>query len=57
MILASSHALPDNGEYAVAAFLVFLALVLVYVVIMAVRLARMERELVELTAEAEARDE
>ena len=34
--------------YLAAAYLVFLALVLVYVAIMAARLARMERELSEL---------
>jgi len=41
-------ALPDNVGYVAAAYLVFLALVLVYVVIMASRLARHQRELLEL---------
>ena len=36
-----------NG-YVAAAYLVFLALVLIYVAIMAVRLSRVERELTEL---------
>jgi hypothetical protein len=40
--------LPDNTGYVAAAYLVFLALVLIYVVIMAAKLARFERELSEL---------
>jgi isoprenylcysteine carboxyl methyltransferase (ICMT) family protein YpbQ len=46
MMLASD--LPNDDGYVVAAYLVFLALLLIYVVIMAVRLTRVERELVEL---------
>ena len=53
MILAAST-LPNNTGYVAAAYLVFLALILVYVSIMAFRLARTERELVELNADAEA---
>ena len=40
--------LPDNTGYVAAAYLVFLALVLVYVAIMAVKLTRLERDLSEL---------
>ena len=40
--------LDDAGPYVAGAYLVFLALILVYVVIMASKLARIERELVEL---------
>jgi hypothetical protein len=40
--------LPDNTGYVAAAYLVFFALVLIYVVIMAAKLARFERELSEL---------
>ena len=40
--------LPDNTGYVAAAYLVFFALVLIYVVIMATKLARFERELSEL---------
>ena len=40
--------LPDNTGYVAAAYLVFFALVLIYVVIMASKLARFERELAEL---------
>jgi hypothetical protein len=50
MILAATDALPDNAGYVAAAYLVFLALLLVYVAIMAVRMGRMERELVDLNA-------
>ena len=49
MILAqTTPALPDNTGYVAAAYLVFFALVLIYVVIMASKLARFERELTEL---------
>jgi hypothetical protein len=43
-----TDALPDNTGYVAAAYLVFFALVLVYLVIMAAKLARFERELSEL---------
>ena len=46
VILAqTTNALPDNTGYVAAAYLVFFALVLIYVVIMASKLARFEREL------------
>ena len=45
---ATTDTLPDNVGYVAAAYLVFFALVLVYVVIMASKLARFERELAEL---------
>ena len=44
----TTNALPDNTGYVAAAYLVFFALVLIYVVIMASKLARFERELTEL---------
>ena len=47
--------LDSAGPYVAGAFLVFFALVLVYVAIMAGRLARIERELSELTRLAEQR--
>ncbi len=37
--------LPENGGYVAAAYLVFLALLLIYVAIMATRAGRLEREL------------
>jgi len=40
--------LDEAGKYVAAAYLVFLALILLYVAIMAVRVARLERELLEL---------
>jgi len=49
--------LDEAGKYVAAAYLVFLALVLIYVAIMAVRLARIQddiRELAELVEEREA---
>jgi CcmD family protein len=46
-----------GGDYLAAAFLVFFALLLVYVVIMAVRMSRMERELAELNEIAARRDD
>ena len=56
MILADVT-LPDNAGYVVAAYLVFIALLLIYVVIMATKLSRFERELTELNEIAEKRDE
>lgn len=40
--------LDEAGKYVVAAYLVFLALILIYVVIMAIRLTHLEREALEL---------
>jgi type II secretory pathway component PulM len=48
--------LDEAGKYVAAAYLVFLALVLVYVAIMAARLARLERDLTELDELAARRD-
>jgi hypothetical protein len=48
--------LDEAGKYVAAAYLVFLALLLIYVSIMAGRLSKIERELSELNADAEARD-
>jgi hypothetical protein len=47
--------LPDNTGYVAAAYLVFFALVLIYVVIMAAKLSRFERELAELNELADRR--
>jgi hypothetical protein len=49
--------LDDAGPYVAAAYLVFLALILIYVGIMAVKLVRIERDLVELNQLAARRDE
>jgi hypothetical protein len=41
--------LDEAGKYVAAAYLVFLALILIYVAIMASRLSRIERDLGEVT--------
>ncbi len=46
--LAADTLPPGNSGYVAAAYLVFFALVVVYFVIMAGKLARLEGELVEL---------
>jgi uncharacterized membrane protein YecN with MAPEG domain len=52
-------ALPLNeaGEYVAAAYIVFFALVLIYVSIMAIRLRRIERDLSELLKLTEAQEQ
>jgi hypothetical protein len=62
MLPFAAPALPldDAGPYVAGAYLVFLALILVYVGIMATKLARIEREvaeLAEIVEEREAEDE
>jgi len=47
--------LDEAGKYVAAAYLVFLALLLIYVAIMAARLQRINRELGELADRAERR--
>jgi hypothetical protein len=47
--------LDDAGPYVAAAYLVFLALILIYVAIMASKLVRIEREIVELSDLVEGR--
>jgi hypothetical protein len=44
----ASTALPDNAGYVAAAYLVFLALILVYVAIMAYKLIQVGRDAAEL---------
>jgi len=55
-VLAAAPALPLHkaGPYVAAAYIVFVAVLLVYVGIMATRLGRSERELTELTRDVEA---
>jgi hypothetical protein len=50
-----TETLPDNTGYVAAAYLVFFALVLVYLLIMAAKLSRFERELAELNELANRR--
>ena len=47
--------LDEAGKYVAAAYLVFLALILIYVAIMAAKLSRIDRELDELADLAEGR--
>ena len=49
--------LDDAGPYVAAAYLVFLALILIYVGIMATKLGRIEREISELSEIVERREE
>ena len=49
--------LGDAGPYVAAAYLVFLALVLVYVAIMATKLARVQRDISELIVRFDAKTE
>ncbi len=55
-LFAVAPALPlhSAGKYVAGAYIVFLALVLIYVAIMATRLSRTERELIELRRDVEA---
>ena len=57
-LIAESPALPlhEAGKYVAGAYIVLLALVLVYVAIMAVRMSRTERELGELLAQLDRQD-
>jgi hypothetical protein len=48
--------LDEAGKYVAAAYLVFLALVLIYVAIMATKLGRVEREIAELSDLVERRE-
>ena len=56
-VFAVAPALPLHtaGKYVAGAYIVFLAIVLVYVAIMATRLSRTERDLAELRRDVEAR--
>lgn len=54
VIAQASDTLPDdNAAYVAAAYLVFFVLVFAYFAIMAAKLRRLERELVELNALAD----
>jgi hypothetical protein len=58
-LLAQAPALPLHkaGPYVAAAYIVFVVVILIYVTIMAVRLARDERQLAELRSELLRRSE
>jgi hypothetical protein len=55
MILAESTVLPDNAGYVAAAYLVFLALLVIYVGIMAYKLGRIQRDVTEINELADRR--
>ncbi len=57
-LLAAAPALPLNeaGKYVAGAFVVFVAVIVIYVAIMAVKLQRMSRELLELNAALDLRE-
>jgi type II secretory pathway component PulM len=52
-LAAAALPLDEAGKYVAGAYVVFLALVLVYVAIMAAKVQRIQRQLAELAAEAE----
>jgi hypothetical protein len=54
-IAAPALPLEEAGKYVAGAYVVFLALIVVYVAIMAAKLQRIERELRELAGFAERR--
>ena len=56
-LLAATPALPldEAGKYVAGAYIVFLALIVIYVAIMATKLQRIERELRQLANFAETR--
>jgi hypothetical protein len=56
LLLAVAPALPlgKAGKFVAAAYIVFVALILIYVGIMAIRAQRLERELDELQRDVEA---
>ena len=58
-VLASAPALPLHtaGPYVAAAYIVFVAILLIYLGIMAVRLTRTQRELARLKRELDARED
>ena len=57
-LVFAAPALPlhSAGKYVAGAYIVFVALILIYVAIMATRMRRTERDLSELKREVEARE-
>ncbi len=55
-LFAAAPALPlhSAGKYVAGAYVVFVAMILVYVAIMAIRLSRNERDIAELRRDVEA---
>jgi hypothetical protein len=57
MIAATTDPLPGGGGYLAAAYLVLTALLLIYFALMAIRLSRLERDVVSLHELLDERDE
>jgi hypothetical protein len=59
LLLATAPAIPNDvgGKYVAGAYIVFVLLLLIYVAIMGMKLARIERDLTEIAAIAEQRKE
>jgi hypothetical protein len=57
LLLAAAPAIPNDvgGKYVAGAYIVFVLLLLIYVAIMGMKLARIERDLTEIAAIAEQR--
>ena len=55
-MLAASNTLPDNAGYVAAAYLVFLALLVIYVGIMAYKLIKVQRLVAEVNELADRGD-
>jgi hypothetical protein len=57
LLLAATPDIPNDvgGKYVAGAYIVFVLLLLIYVAIMAMKLARIERDLTEIAAIAEQR--
>jgi hypothetical protein len=57
VLLATAPSIPNDvgGKYVAGAYIVFVLLLLIYVAIMGMKLARIERDLTEIAAIAEAR--
>jgi hypothetical protein len=57
LLLAVAPAIPNDvgGKYVAGAYIVFVLLLLIYVAIMGMKLARIERDLTEIAAIAEER--
>jgi hypothetical protein len=57
-LVFAAPALPlhSAGKYVAGAYIVFLAVILIYVTIMGIRLARSQQELAELKAELDRRE-
>ena len=59
LLLAAAPAIPNDvgGKYVAGAYIVFVLLLLIYVAIMAMKLARIERDLSEVAEIAEQRQD